>query len=55
MSTSYIGHRTIGTFWKDFPQTPNVLTWAQLKTDPELDKAASLNCELIDDNFLNDN
>ena len=38
MSLSYGCHRTIGTFWKAFPQTLTMLTWTQLKTDLELDR-----------------
>lgn len=36
-SLPYGGHCMIGTFWKAFPQTLNMLTRMQLKTDLELD------------------
>lgn len=56
MSPSYGGRYMIGTFWKDFLQTFNRLTWTQLKTDPELDRLyPSIVSNYIDNNFLNGN
>ena len=56
MSPSHGGHPIIGTFWKDFPQTLNILTWIQLETDPELNRLYPLIVSnYTDNNFLNDN
>lgn len=55
VAPSYGGY-VIGTWWKDSPQTLNMLSWTQLKTDPELDQLNPwIVSNYIDDNFLNDN